>query len=228
MIRLTGSASGKSTESSIRWLTEVIRLHAAELISRQDVQKLIDGVAATDSKVVEELVPNLLSLGQVQKVLQNLLRERVSVRDMPSILEVLADHAPITKDMDLLTEFVRQRLARTILKQYLTANGELPLMTIGGDLEEALGKSINETERGAYMALDPDTGQRILNAINNGITELTNQNFQPVVLCTPMIRRHLHKLTERFIPNLIVLSHSELTNTVQLKIIGEISFSYAQ
>ena len=208
-------------------LTEVIRLHAAELISRQDVQKLIDGVAATDEKVVEELLPDLMSIGQVQKVLQNLLRERVSVRDMPSILEVLADHAPITKDVDLLTEFVRQRLARTILKQYLTANGELPLMTIGGDIEEALGKSINETERGSYLTLDPDTGQRILNAINNGITELTSQSYQPVVLCTPMIRRHLHKLTERFIPNLVILSHSELTSTIQLKIIGEITFAYA-
>lgn len=209
-------------------LTEVIRLHAAELISRQDVQKLIDTVSATDSKVVEELLPDLMSLGQVQKVLQNLLRERVSIRDMPSILEVLADHAPLTKDVDLLTEFVRQRLARTIIKQYLTASGELPMMTIGGDIEEALGKSINETERGAFMSLDPDTGQRILNAINNGITELTNQNFQPVVLCTPMIRRHLHKLTERFIPNLVILSHSELTANIQLKIIGEINFSHAQ
>ena len=208
-------------------LTEVIRLHAAELISRQDVQKLIDGVAATDEKVIEELLPDLLSIGQVQKVLQNLLRERVSVRDMPSILEVLADHAPITKDVDLLTEFVRQRLARTILKQYLTASGELPLMTLGGDIEEALAKSINETDRGAYMTLDPDTGQRILNAINNGIVELTTQNYQPVLLCTPMIRRHLHKLTERFIPNLIVLSHSELTSNIQLKIIGEITFTYA-
>ncbi|MCL2029691.1 MAG: flagellar biosynthesis protein FlhA [Deltaproteobacteria bacterium] len=208
-------------------LTEVIRLHAAELISRQDVQKLIDGVAATDSKVVEELVPDLLSLGQVQKVLQNLLRERVSVRDMPSILEVLADHAPLTKDVDLLTEFVRQRLARTIIRQYLTAQGELPLMTIGADIEEALGKAVNETDRGAYLTLDPDTGQRILNALNQGLTELTKQNFQPVVICTPLIRRHLHKLTERFIPNLIVLSHSELTGSIQLKIIGEITFAYA-
>jgi Flagellar biosynthesis pathway, component FlhA len=102
------------------------------------------------------------------------------------------------------------------------------MMTIGGDIEEALGKSINETERGSYMTLDPDTGQRILNAINNGIGELTNQNFQPVVLCSPMIRRHLHKLTERFIPNLVILSHSELTANIQLKIIGEITFAYAQ
>jgi flagellar biosynthesis protein FlhA len=208
-------------------LTEVIRLYAAELISRQDVQRLIDGVAATDSKVVEELVPDLLSLGQVQKVLQNLLRERVSIRDMPSILEVLADHASLTKDMDLLTEFVRQRLARTILRQYLTAQGELPLMTVGADIEEALGKAVNETDRGAYLTMDPDTGQRILNALNRGLTELTGQNFQPVVLCTPLIRRHLRKLTERFIPNLVVLSHSELTNSVQLKIIGEITFAYA-
>jgi flagellar biosynthesis protein FlhA len=208
-------------------LTEVVRLHAAELISRQDVQKLIDGAAATDAKVVEELVPDLMSLGQVQKVLQNLLRERVSVRDMPSILEVLADHAHLTKDADLLTEFVRQRLARTILRQYLTAQGELPLMTLGADIEDALGKAVNETDRGAYLTMDPNTGQRILNALNQGLTELTSQNFQPVVLCTPLIRRHLHKLTERFIPNLVVLSHSELTSSVQLKIIGEITFAYA-
>jgi flagellar biosynthesis protein FlhA len=208
-------------------LTEVVRLHAAELVSRQDVQKLVDGVAATDEKVVEELLPELMTIGQVQKVLQNLLKERVSIRDMPSILEVLADHAPITKDVDLLTEFVRQRLARTILKQYLTSSGELPLMTLGGDLEEALGKAVNETERGAYLTLAPDIGQRILNAVNNGVTELTSQNYQPVLLCTPMIRRHLHKLTERFIPNLVVLSHSELTSNIQLKIVGEITFSYA-
>jgi len=208
-------------------LTEVIRLHAAELISRQDVQKLIDGVAATDAKVVEELLPDLMTLGQVQKVLQNLLRERVSIRDMPSILEVLADHAHLTKDVDLLTEFVRQRLARTILRQYLTSQGELPLMTIGTDIEEALGKAVNETDRGAYLTMDPNTGQRILNALNQGLTELTGQNFQPVILCTPLIRRHLRKLTERFIPNLVVLSHSELTSSVQLKIIGDITFAYA-
>ena len=209
-------------------LTEVIRGHADELISRQDVQKLIDGVAQTDEKVVEELVPTLLSLGQVQKVLQNLLRERVSVRDMPSILEVLADHASITQDTDLLTEFVRQRLARSILKPYLTASGELPLMTIGGDIEEAMSRSINETERGAYLTLDPDTGQRILNALNNAMPVLQEQNFQTVVLCSPIIRRHLRKLTERFIPGLVVISHSELAQNTQLKIVGEVTFSYAE
>jgi flagellar biosynthesis protein FlhA len=208
-------------------LTEVIRSHADELISRQDIQKLLDGVSQTNDKVVEELVPNLLTLGQIQKVLQNLLKERVSIRDMPSILEVLADHAPITRDTDLLTEFVRQKLARGIIRNYVTPVGELPLMTIGQDIEETLSRSINETERGAYLALDPDNGQRILTAISNGIGQLTGQNLQPVVLCSPMIRRHLLKLTERFIPNLVVLSHSELTGSTRLKIVGEVTFSYA-
>jgi flagellar biosynthesis protein FlhA len=208
-------------------LTEIIRAHADELLSRQDIQRLLDGVSQANDKVVEELVPNLMTLGQIQKVLQNLLRERVSIRDMPSILEVLADHAPITRDVDLLTEFVRQRLARGILRNYVTAAGELPLMTIGQDIEDALSRSINETERGAYLALDPDNGQRILSAVSNAIGQLTDQNLQPVVLCSPMIRRHLRKLTERFITNLVVLSHSELTSSVRLKIIGEVTFSHA-
>jgi flagellar biosynthesis protein FlhA len=208
-------------------LTEVIRAHADELLSRQDVQKLIDGVSQTNDKVVEELVPNLLTIGQIQKVLQNLLRERVSIRDMPSILEDLADHASLTHDMDLLTEFVRQKLARSIIRNYLTPAGELPLMTIGADLEEALGRSITETERGAYLTLDPDTGQRIVNAVSKAAFQLTEQKLQPVVLSTPMIRRHLRKLAERFIPNLVVISHSELTATTRLKILGEVTFSYA-
>jgi flagellar biosynthesis protein FlhA len=139
----------------------------------------------------------------------------------------LADHGNLTRDTDLLTEFVRQRLARSIVKSYITASGELPLMTIGQDIEEAMGRSINETERGAYLTLDPDTGQRILNAINKAMTQLTEQNFQPVVLCSPMIRRHLRKLTERFISNLVVLSHNELSTNSRLKIMGEVTFSYA-
>ncbi|MDR2141172.1 MAG: flagellar biosynthesis protein FlhA [Deltaproteobacteria bacterium] len=208
-------------------LTEVVRKHADELLSRQDVQKLLDGVAQSNDKVVEELVPTLLTLGQIQKVLQNLLRERVSIRDMPSILEDLADHGALTRDTDLLTEFVRQRLARSIIRNYVTATGELPILTIGQDIEEALSRSINETERGAYLSLDPDTGQRIVTALNNALPQLTNQNLQPVVLCSPMIRRFLRKLTERFIDNLVILSHSELTGTTRLRIVGEVNFSYA-
>ncbi|MDR1871607.1 MAG: flagellar biosynthesis protein FlhA [Deltaproteobacteria bacterium] len=208
-------------------LTEVIRRHADELLSRQDVQKLLDGVSQTNDKVVEELTPALLTLGQIQKVLQNLLKERVSIRDMPSILEDLADHAALTRDTDLLTEFVRQRLARSIIRNYVTAAGDLPIMTIGQDIEEALSRSINETERGAYLSIDPDTGQRIVTAISNALPNLTNDNLQPLVLCSPMVRRFLRKLTERFIDNLVIISHSELTSGARLRIVGEVNFSYA-
>jgi flagellar biosynthesis protein FlhA len=208
-------------------ITEVIRNYADELLTRQDVQKLTDNLAQTNPKVVEELIPNQLSIGQVQKVLQNLLRERVTIRDLQTILETLADHAPLTKDPDLLTEFVRQKLARSIIRQYETEEGELPLLTLGGDIEDLLGKSIHETERGAYMSLDPEMGQRILTVLNDAVENFAQLNYQPIILCSPVIRRHLRKLTERFIPNLVVLSHNELTPTVQLKVMGEVGLSGA-
>jgi flagellar biosynthesis protein FlhA len=202
-------------------ITEVIRSHADELLTRQDVQKLVDTVAQSDSKVVEELIPNLMNVGQVQKVLQNLLRERVSIRDLQTILETLADNAAMIKDPELLTEFVRQKLARSILRQYETEDGQLPLLTLGGDIEDILSKSITETERGGYLSLDPDMGQAILNALNEAAESMTQMNYQPIVLCSPVVRRFLRKLTERFIPNLVVLSHNELTPTVKLMVLGE-------
>ena len=208
-------------------ITEVIRNHADELLSRQDVQKLVDTVSQTNAKVVEELVPSLLNVGQVQKVLQNLLKERVTIRDLTTIMETLADHANLTKDPDLLTEFVRQKLARSIVRQYETMDGELPLMTLGADIEDLMSKSITETERGAYLHIDPDLGQSILNALNNALDTFTHMNFQPIVLCSPMVRRHLRKLTERFIPNLVILSHNELTPTVRLKVLGEAGLTNA-
>ncbi|MEW5723325.1 MAG: flagellar biosynthesis protein FlhA [Thermodesulfobacteriota bacterium] len=208
-------------------ITEIIKRHADELLGRQDVQKLLDSAAQTNPKVVEELVPSLLSVGQVQKVLQSLLRERVSIRDIQTVLETLADHAGLTKDTDLLTEFVRQKLARSIIRQYETQEGLLPLLTLGQDIEDLLSTAIHETDRGSYMSLDPDTGQKILNAINNSIEKFNTLSHQPVLLCSPMVRRHLRKLTERFIPNLVVLSHSELTPAVQLKVLGEAGLIHA-
>ncbi|MFH1139705.1 MAG: flagellar biosynthesis protein FlhA [Pseudomonadota bacterium] len=202
-------------------LTEVIRTHADELLTRQDVQKLIDNVAQTNSKVVEELIPSLMNIGQVQKVLQNLLRERVSIRDLQTILETLADRASMTKDPELLTEFTRQKLARSIIRQYETPEGELPLLTLGSDVEDILTKSIHETERGAYLSLDPQMGQAILEAVNRKMNTFAQFNYQPIMLCSPMVRRHLRRLTERFIPNLVILSHNELTPTVRLKVLGE-------
>ena len=202
-------------------LTEVIRIHADELLTRQDVQKLIDNVAQTNAKVVEELIPSLLNIGQVQKVLQHLLRERVSIRDLQTILETLADRAPMTKDTELLTEFARQKLSRSIIRQYETPEGELPLITLGNDIEDIMTKSIHDTERGTYLSLDPQLGQAILEAVNKKMDVFAQFNYQPLLLCSPVIRRHLRHLTERFIPNLVVLSHNELTPTVRLKVLGE-------
>lgn len=208
-------------------ITEIIRNYADELLSRQDVQKLVETVAQTNAKVVEELVPGLLNIGSVQKVLQNLLRERVSIRDLQTILETLADHAPMVKDPELLTEFVRQKLARSIVRQHETQEGELPLITLAADIEDIMTKSITDTDRGSYLSIDPEVGQRILTALNNSLEVHSRMNYQPVLLCSPVVRRHLRKLTERFIPNLVILSHNELTPTVQLKVLGEVGFAHA-
>jgi len=208
-------------------ITELIRTYADELLSRQDVQRLIDTAAQTNGKAVEELTPHM-NIGQIQKVLQNLLRERVSIRDLQSILETLADHAVLTKDADLLTEFVRQRLARSIVRQYETREGQLPLLTLGQDIEDLLAKSITEPDRGgAYLSLDPQAGQTILRALNNSVDVFMKMNYQPILLCSPMVRRHLRKLTERFLPNLVILSHSELIPTANLKVLGEVGLADA-
>ena len=207
-------------------VTEIIRAYADELLTRQDVQKLMENIGQHNGKVVEEL-QNQMNVGQVQKVLQNLLRERVSIRDLQTILETLADHAHLTKDADLLTEFVRQRLARSIVRQHETPDGQLPLLTLGSDIEDVLGRSISETDRGAYLSIDPDTGQKIITAINKAMESFAKLEIQPVILCSPMVRRHLRKLTERFIPNLVVLSHNELTPTAQLKVLGEVGMPNA-
>jgi len=202
-------------------LTELIRTHADELLNRQDVQSLIDNVAQTNSKVVEELIPGLLNVGQVQKVLQNLLRERVSIRDLQTILETLADYAALIKDTDLLTEYVRQRLARSIVRQYEAPEGELPLLTLGQDIEDQLANSITETEQGAFLSLEPEAGQKILSALNKSLQNMVEMNYQPLVLCSPVVRRHLRKLTEQFLPNLVILSHNEITPTTRIKVLGE-------
>lgn len=208
-------------------LTELIRTYAHELLSRQDVQKLIDTVAQTNSKLVEELIPGQLNVGQVQKVLQNLLAERVSIRDLLTILETLADYAALSKDPDLLTEYVRQKLSRSIIHQYETQEGELPILTLAQDIEDQLANSITDTEQGSYLALDPDLGQKILDNLSRSIEKMVKKNIQPVLLCSPVVRRHLRKLTERFLPNLVVLSHNEITPTTQLDVLGEVGLSNA-
>jgi flagellar biosynthesis protein FlhA len=208
-------------------ISEVLKTHACELLGRQEVQSLLDNLALNHPKVVEELVPNLLSLGGVQKTLQNLLKEQVSIRDLLSIVETLADYAPITKNVDILTEYVRQRLARSITKQYKTPEGDIPLMTLDAEIEELVNNAIQHTEHESYLSLEPSLAQKILAQLNKAMGKFTSMNYQPIILCSPGIRPHLKKLTERFIPTLVVLSHNEIDKRVKLKSLGVASLNHA-
>jgi len=208
-------------------LSEVLKTHSHELLGRQEVQSLLDTLATERPKVVEELLPNLLSVGGVQKVLQNLLREQVSIRDLLTIVETLADYAPITKNTDILTEYVRQRLARTIDKQYATSEGEMAVVTLDSEIEELISNAVQHTEHESYISLEPAKAQRILTQINKALERFTSMNYQPIVLCSPGIRPHLKKLTERFLSTLVVLSHNEIDKRYRLKSLGVISLSHA-
>ena len=206
-------------------LTEVLKNHAFEFIGRQETQKLIDSHAESEPKVVEELIPSLLSLGAVQKVLQNLLKELVSIRDLHTVLETLADVSLITKDPDLLTEHVRQSLSRQITRQYQTPDGLLPLITMNQDLENQIATAIQDSGQGAYLGLNPNMAQAIINGIDGMIEQFTINNYQPLLLCSPLIRPHVKKLVERFIPNLVVLSHNEVAQDVRIEALGVVELS---
>jgi flagellar biosynthesis protein FlhA len=208
-------------------ISEVLKIHAYELLGRQEVQALVDNMAIERPKVIEELIPNLLSLGAIQKVLQNLLREQVSIRDLLTIVETLADYAPITKNTDILTEYVRQRLARSISKQHETPKGEIALVTLDGEIEELISNAIQHAEHESYLSLEPAVAQKILSQINGAVEKFTSMNYQPIVLCTPGVRPHLKKLTERFLPTLVVLSHNEIDKRVKIKSLGVISLRHA-
>ena len=208
-------------------LTEVIRTHAEELMGRQEVQKLLDHLAKSHPKAVEELIPSQLSLGGLQKVLRNLLRERVSIRDLLSIVEALADYAPLTKDPDLLSEYVRQRLARSIVRQYQAEDGTLEVMSTDAALEELLAKSLEQTEHGAYLSLEPRVAQLIMRSVTEGAQRFIQAGREPAVLCSPAVRRHLRRLIERHLPSVAVLSTAELPPDVKVKSVSTVGVGHA-
>ncbi len=201
-------------------LIEVIKRHAPEFLGRQETQRLLDNFAKNEPKVVEELIPTILPLGTVQKVLQNLLRERVSIRDLHTVLETLADMGQLTKDPDLLTEYVRQNMARTITRQYQTQDGTLPLIALSQEVEDQLAASLQTTAQGTYLGIDPESAQALIQNIEGELERFAVGNYQPILLCSPLIRPHVKKLTERFIPNLVVLSHNEISNDVRIESLG--------
>jgi flagellar biosynthesis protein FlhA len=204
----------------ITHLTEMIKRHLHELLSREEVQKLLKRFAETSPKVVEELVPTLLSLGGVQKVLQNLLREQISIRDLLSILETLADYAPITRDPVLLTEYVRQSLARSITKQWQTAEGEIPALMLSYELEDTLTKAIQHTEHGSYLAIDPKLAQRLITELTRAVETVMQQQQAPLLVTSPLTRPHIKRLTEPYVPQLVVLSHNDIVANVRIRNLG--------
>lgn len=204
-------------------LTEIVRNHAHDLLGRQDVQHLLDNLGKTNPKAVEELVPNLLSLGIVQKVLQNLLRERVSIRDMLTIVETLADFAPMGKDPDLLTEYVRQRLAKGMIAPYLQEGKVLQVITLDRKIEEILTKNIKHTDHGSYLTLDPGLVDEIVTAVSEEVEQQVALNTQPVIMTSPSLRRHVRKLIEPSLPIVMVVSHAEIVDDINLKASGKVS-----
>ncbi len=208
-------------------LTEMFKRHADELLSRQTTQKLLDNLAESQPKLMEELVPQVLSVGGIQKVLQNLIRERVSIRDVQTICETLADHANIIKDPEILTEYVRQALARTITKPYETDDGKLKVLTLQQELEDRIGRSVQKTDQGAFLALEPDFLKYLIQSVQVEVKKVLTMGFHPVILCSPMVRRHLKKLLERFLSDVVVLSHNELSGHLEIQSIGMIRLTHA-
>ncbi|MGM0370208.1 MAG: flagellar biosynthesis protein FlhA [Bacillota bacterium] len=202
-------------------LTELVKNHAYELLSRQDVQELIDNLKQDNPAVVEELIPDLMTIGQVQKVLQNLLKERVSIRNLVLILEVLADQATNTQDIAVLTEYVRQdALSRQISKKYKDDNDRINVITLAPELEEELSNSIEHTDQGSYLALNPDFAQQIYNSLSQEIQNVSNQGYEPVVITSPILRYHFKELTEQVAPDLIVVSYNELESYINVQTVG--------
>ncbi len=201
-------------------ITEIIKSHADELLGREEVRSLLDNLAKTHPKLVDELVPNVVPLGVVQKVLQRLLKERISIRDMMTILDTIADYAPVTKNSDILTGYVRQALARSISRQYRDPEGNLTVVTVSPEIENHVNSSIQHTELESYATPDPNVVQRMVTGMQRFIYTFTSRGLQPIILSSPQVRGHIKKLLERFFPNIIVLSHNEITREVNIKSLG--------
>lgn len=200
-------------------LTEVIKANAWEILSRQDVKTLLDHAKEQAPAAVEDAMEHL-NLGQIQKILSNLLRERVSIRDMVTILETLADYAGSTKDLDRLTEYVRQSLARQILQPLLGADKLLPVLTLEPKLEQQILDSIQPSDFGNYMTLDPRVLQELMQALSREMEKMVLKGYTPVLVCAPVVRINLKRVTERQLPQLIVLSYNELVHGVQVQAVG--------
>lgn len=204
-------------------LTEVIRQHIAELLSRQDVQNLVDNLKESNPSIVEELVPKMLGLGEVQKVLQNLLREGISIRDLLTIFETLADYAQTTRDTDVLTEYVRQSLKRAISAKYFPANETTSVVTLDPKVEQEIMNSVKQTEQGAYLTLAPERTKAIMASVQTEIDKLESLGKNPIIITSPIVRMYFKRLTEDYFKDLIVVSYNEVETNVELQSVGMVT-----
>jgi flagellar biosynthesis protein FlhA len=204
-------------------LTEVIRQYLADMLTRQDVQNLVNNIKETNPSLVEELVPKLLGLGEIQKVLQNLLKEGISIRDLVTIFETLADHAASTRDTDILTEYVRQSLKRAISSKYFPLNETTSVVTLDPNLEQEIMGSVKQTEQGAYLTLDPEKTKTIMASVETEVGKLEKLGKNPIVITSPIVRMYFKRLTEDYFKDLVVVSYNEIESDVELQSVGMVT-----
>ncbi len=204
-------------------LTEIIRQYIDELLTRQDVQQLVNNLKESNPSLIEELTPKLLGLGEIQKVLQNLLREGISIRDLLTIFETLADYAPTTRDTDILTEYVRQSLKRAISSKYFGGNETTSVVTLDPKIEQEIMGSVKQTEQGAYLNLDPERTKAIMSSVGGEVQKLENLGKNPIVITSPIVRMYFKRLTEDYFKDLIVVSYNEIESNVELQSVGMVT-----
>lgn len=204
-------------------LTEIIRSYISELLTRQDVQNLINNIKESNPSLVDELTPKLLNIGEIQKVLQNLLKEGISIRDLLTIFETLADHAVVTRDTDVLTEYVRQSLKRAISAKYFPQNEQTSVVTLDPKIEQEIMNSVKQTEQGAYLTIDPERTKAIMKSVETEVAKLENLGRNPIIITSPIVRMYFKKLTEDYFRDLIVVSYNEIDANVELQSVGMVS-----
>ncbi|MER2111871.1 MAG: flagellar biosynthesis protein FlhA [Solibacillus isronensis] len=204
-------------------LTEIIRANAHDLLGRQETKQLIDHLRETHAILVDDLIPTPLSIGEVQKVLAKLLRENVSIRNLPIIFETLADYAKLTSDPDILTEYVRQALARQITSQFINGQQALKVITVSAKVEKLVADSIQQTDHGNYLAMDPQQSQFVLEAIAKEVERVSYTEQSPIILCSPAVRLYVRQLTERYFPQVPILSYNELDAAVEIQSVGVVN-----
>jgi len=203
-------------------LSEIVKSHAHELLSRQDVSQLLNNLKKTNDSLVDEVIPAMISYGNIQKILGNLLREGIPIKDMETIIETISDYGSSLKDTEMLTEYIRQSLKRTITRKW-SEGGQIKVITLSTDVEKLIINAINKNDRGSYLSIDPEIMQKIVGELLEQIKKLKEEMNIPIILTSPFVRGYFRKLVDQFYPKAVVLSFNEIDNAVQIQAIGNIS-----